>query len=477
MDTDVLQMVKEEASEDQSAGVDQQHPEQFHIKEEQEELWTSLEGEQLLLKKETNSARFPFISGSIKSEDDEDKPLVLHLLYQQQIEDRDVPTNSSADQTTAETGREAESSRNPVLNPDEQISDSSETEVSGDDVNLNVELLDSSSETGDGDTDCNESRSSESDIKTVNKSFCCLECGKEFLHKWSLQRHERVTSHSAIRSSGCVVNKKNVRVKQHVDFCRKVQNEPKTFSCDICHNHNKSLNRHMRVHTREKPFACELCEQRFRRKFTLNRHMRVHTGQKLFECELCEQRFSRKFTLNRHMRVHTGQKLFACELCEQRFSQKSTLNTHMRVHTGQKPFVCELCGQRFSFKQTLDTHMRIHTGQKPYACELCEQRFSQKSTLNSHMRIHTGQKPFACEICGKSFTLKTNLNSHMRVHTGQKPFVCERCGKSFNRRTNLNTHMRVHTGQKLFACELCGQRFSHKKNLNSHMRVHKGHYK
>nr|XP_054594017.1 gastrula zinc finger protein xFG20-1-like [Nothobranchius furzeri] len=155
---------------------------------------------------------------------------------------------------TAETGGVAGTNRNPH----EQTSDSSETEVSNDgvedddDVTLGSELSDSRPETGDRDNDWIENRSSESDVKTVNKSFSCHEGGKQFVHKWSLQKHVRVTSCSAVRSSEFLLNKKCARVKKHVDSCRKVQEELNSISCDDCGNKfsvKSTLNRHMRVHT------------------------------------------------------------------------------------------------------------------------------------------------------------------------------------------------------------------------------------
>uniref|UniRef100_A0A8C6MDM3 C2H2-type domain-containing protein n=1 Tax=Nothobranchius furzeri TaxID=105023 RepID=A0A8C6MDM3_NOTFU len=291
------------------------------------------------------------------------------------MKDGGVPTSSLAGQMTAKVGGGAETSKNLDLDPKEKTSNSSEIEVSGedeDDVNLDSELSDSGPETGNGDHGCNENKCSESDIKTINKSFSCPVCGIRFLHQWSLQEHVRVTSHSAVKSSECSVNTKCVKEKQHGGSCRKVEKEPKSFSCDDC-------------------------GKRFRQTSSLTRHMKGHTGQKPFACELCGQRFSRKHNLNTHMRVHRGEKPFACELCGYRCTHKASLNTHMRVHTGEKPFACELCGYRCTQKASLNYHMKVHTGEKPFACELCWQRFSHKHGLNRHMRVHTGEKPFVCD--------------------------------------------------------------------------------
>ncbi|KAF7216750.1 zinc finger protein 879 [Nothobranchius furzeri] len=413
-------LIKEESAEDWRSGVDQLDAESFSMKDGDEEQFSGME---------TDTTRTSFNALSFQPEEDEPQ---LSLHYRLQTED--LPASRSTYQTKAARGGEgckgADITRNPHLNPHEEDSSSSVNEVSEDDEddqdgnnsNSRLKLLSDFEPNAEyGNKVRKKRRSSQPGVNTVNKSFLCSDCGKPFLHKRSLQRH--LASHSGIKSSRTLANKKCVGEKKNVDSHRKDPSGQKSLCCDYCgkiFNMKSNLNSHVRIHTGERPYACDICGQRFSQKPHLNTHARTHTGEKPFVCDVCGQRFSRKTHLDRHMRVHTGQKPFTCDVCGQTFSQSTSLNTHTRIHTGLKPFSCEICGQRFSQKTKLNTHMRIHTGQKPFACDICGRRFSDKRNLNTHMRIHTGQKPFACNICGQRFSIKTNLKRHIRIHTGSK---------------------------------------------------------
>lgn len=60
-------------------------------------------------------------------------------------------------------------------------------------------------------------------------------------------------------------------------------------------------------------------------------------------------------SLRRHMRIHTGDKRFVCDICNKGFTQSHHLQNHTLVHTGDKPFTCEVSPIPHLFKKNIKT--------------------------------------------------------------------------------------------------------------------------
>ncbi|XP_022602893.1 zinc finger protein 32-like [Seriola dumerili] len=305
-----------------SSSLDQEDPEPPHIKEEQEELWTSQEA--------SNIIEFPSSPVPVKSENDEE--LQSSQLHQNQSE---PPASSSSGQIDTEANGEDCGGPGPDRNldahsflqplSDDKVSNSSEpeTEISDDDCKETggpqPGLISEYTNVPVSDVTCNAGK----------KSFICCECGRKFGRKDSLRRH-------------------------------------------------------MRYHTGEKPYSCSVCGKRFSQRPNLIRHMRCHSGEKPFSCSFCDTSFAVRSALVNHMRIHTGEKPFSCLYCEKSFTQKGGLKKHMTVHTGEKPYSCPVCDKSFSQKANLTYHFSVHTGQKQFSCSVCDKRFTWQSQVKSH---------------------------------------------------------------------------------------------
>uniref|UniRef100_A0A8D0HAW8 Zinc finger protein 148 n=1 Tax=Sphenodon punctatus TaxID=8508 RepID=A0A8D0HAW8_SPHPU len=104
-------------------------------------------------------------------------------------------------------------------------------------------------------------------------------------------------------------------------------------------------------------------------------------------CEHCNAAFRTNYHLQRHVFIHTGEKPFQCSQCDMRFIQKYLLQRHEKIHTGEKPFRCDECGMRFIQKYHMERHKRTHSGEKPYQCEYCFQFFSRTDRVLKHKRM------------------------------------------------------------------------------------------
>ncbi|KAI7808435.1 zinc finger protein 148 isoform X2 [Triplophysa rosa] len=112
-----------------------------------------------------------------------------------------------------------------------------------------------------------------------------------------------------------------------------------------------------------------------------------HQNPKSHVCEHCNAAFRTNYHLQRHVFIHTGEKPFQCNQCDMRFIQKYLLQRHEKIHTGEKPFRCDECGMKFIQKYHMERHKRTHSGEKPYQCDYCHQYFSRTDRVLKHRRM------------------------------------------------------------------------------------------
>uniref|UniRef100_A0A4W5RZ05 C2H2-type domain-containing protein n=2 Tax=Hucho hucho TaxID=62062 RepID=A0A4W5RZ05_9TELE len=225
--------------------------------------------------------------------------------------------------------------------------------------------------------------------------------------------------------------------------------------------------------TSRKTYHCGDCGATFPLKADLKRHVTL-TKKRPSECRFCKQHYNSTCKLKAHVRLCHSGKPCTCPVCGKIFKHKGVLSRHMRIHTGEKPFSCGDCGKSFNQKVRLTEHKLTHTGENPFSCGDCGTKFNRKGHLNMHKMIHTGEKPFSCGDCGKKFNRKGHLSVHKLIHTGEKPFSCGDCGKGFNRMADVRRHKLTHTGERTFICGDCGKSFNQKGSLTLHKLTHTG---
>ena len=115
--------------------------------------------------------------------------------------------------------------------------------------------------------------------------------------------------------------------------------EDKPFSCQypkcnyVTNRRNNLKRHHATMHERlNAPHYC--CGNMFVRKADLRIHNKeAHKEGYVCTWDGCGKSFLRKALMDRHMKIHTGEKPFVCPICNYGTSHKSNLDRHAKIHT------------------------------------------------------------------------------------------------------------------------------------------------
>ena len=141
------------------------------------------------------------------------------------------------------------------------------------------------------------------------------------------------------------------------------------------------------------------------------------TGQaKVYNCCLCGKMLSSFSSLDRHMLVHSGERPFSCEICGQTFTTNGNMHRHRRTHNLRDS--CESDGSGGSASKKMRKRKApsmlspvdkvANKGQDrrteempfpPIKCPICSEHFFSELSLEVHvLSFHPG-KEIRCEDC------------------------------------------------------------------------------
>lgn len=210
---------------------------------------------------------------------------------------------------------------------------------------------------------------------------------------------------------------------------------------------------------------------------------------------------------------YTTSRPYPCDFCSRRFRKKANLINHMVAHQNVRPHMCNLCGSRYVRKCDLINHLKIHaynieddqvSGGRPSTSggkkkptmsydelsflddlqdedEFDYSHYSKPVPSNSKnmKRLPPVKKPskFEKTVRGKSLSDLTTAKEPKRDNIekfpptdARKPFVCQNCGVAFTREKALESHTKVHANQEPSVdCEICGDSFFDNATLEEHM--------
>jgi len=266
-----------------------------------------------------------------------------------------------------------------------------------------------------------------------------------------IRAEENITPHVVIRAEENIMPLKVIRAENLGSHITTPTGE--NFGSHVAkHTEEKSSNsvvstdpKNCREIVLKKSHKCVFCEKSFKTTAHLNRHLLVHSGEKPFKCPLCQKLFARMDVCRLHSKNICERKLAVSSAAlsvpgtsdlpvngptalKKSFSDKMLLNLNSSDNSEKKRTSSEGIGRKREAKK------------KPK--KTSEEKSVAPIQQKKCRRFRNGVRYHECQSCQKSFRTKDHLIRHSRTHMGERPYECPLCQKSFARLDVRNFHVR-----------------------------------
>lgn len=215
---------------------------------------------------------------------------------------------------------------------------------------------------------------------------------------------------------------------------------------------------------------CPLCNKLFPNPAEYTLHLKQHTdGTK---CLVCGKNLSSANSLDRHLLVHSGEKPFECQQCGKAFTTNGNMNRHMKKRKHVNGSVSDSAEKKAkrvpNNTEISDSPPVIKTKSILPNCDACTNGFRNL--------VKTGLKPENFELvsrmdCERRKTCPCNAKESSKSSDDvESPQVCDHCGGICLRMSNR--HQKFLTSP-LFMCPTCNAGFISVKKFQFHKLNHK----
>ncbi|XP_054726448.1 uncharacterized protein LOC129236221 [Anastrepha obliqua] len=249
-------------------------------------------------------------------------------------------------------------------------------------------------------------------------------------------------------------------------------------------------------YTALRPYPCDFCSRRFRKKTSLMNHIVAHQNDRPHLCKLCESRFFRRSDLINHLKEHADAPDPEMDAEFMNFVEQEQQQARQPIdHYYEQDWTTQINSLQRSVKSVRKPHnasgnssstststtvgrgriSRLKPKEESYvlneplpndleeavnanitaaAYEDCQQlqastavvKFSQNQSPTPQERfpVIDESKPFVCQQCGLAFAREKALLAHTKNHRDDQPHECSQCNEMFWDAANLQEHLKTH---------------------------------